>query len=214
MGKRKTEKKPRSHTIKKAYRLGLHLLFSVCILVVAIWVALLSNPITLKYNIAMKKLFSSAFAVLTVLAFTSCKKSVQIVDPSLHIPQINARIYPNVNQPTDATLGESSASFAVGDKIIVYVPYQIANDEISEATLIIKEENGELNITKPLEISADPIAEGLNVPADLQGLQFMYGTVEVDQSFANKNFVLSVEIRGTNAGYSTDKIENAFTILP
>lgn len=162
----------------------------------------------------MKKLFSSAFAVLTVLAFTSCKKSVQIVDPSLNNPQINARIYPNVNQPTDATLGESSAAFSIGDKIIVYVPYQIANDEISEANLIIKDENGEMNIVKPLEISADPVAEGLNVPADLQGLQFMYGTIEVDQTFANKNFLLSIEVRGTNAGYSADKIENAFTVFP
>ena len=162
----------------------------------------------------MKKLFSSAFAVITVLAFTSCKKSVEIVDPSLHDPKINARIYPNVNQPTDATLGEASASFASGDKIVVYVPYQIANDEISEANLIIKEENGEMSVMKPLNISMDPVAEGLNVPDELKGTQFMYGTIEVDDSYASKNFLISIEIRGTNAGYSADKIENAFTVFP
>lgn len=162
----------------------------------------------------MKKLFSSALTVLTVLAFTSCKKSVDIVDPSLNDPKINAKIYPNVNQPTDATLGEASASFAVGDKIVVYVPYQIANDEISEANLIIKDENGEMNMTKPLTISMDPVAEGLNVPDELKGTQFMYATIEVDDSYASKNFKLSLEIRGTNAGYATDKIENAFTITP
>ena len=162
----------------------------------------------------MKKLFSFASAVMVVLAFTSCKKSVEIVDPSLHDPQIIAKIYPNVTQPTDATLGEASAAFAVGDKIIVYVPFQIANDEISEANLIIKDEQGEMTMMKPLNISADPIAEGLSVPDELQGTQFMYGTIEVDDSFANKNFVLSIEVRGTNSGYSTDKIDNAFTIFP
>jgi len=162
----------------------------------------------------MKKLFSSAFAVLTVLAFTSCKKSVEIVDPSLNEPTINARIYPNVNQPTDATLGEASASFAVGDKIVVYVPYQIANDEISEAYLTIKDENGEMNIMKPLSISVDPVAEGLYVPDELQGTQFMYGTIEVDDTFASKNFFLSIEVRGTNAGYSANQIHNAFTVTP
>ena len=162
----------------------------------------------------MKKLFSSAITVLAVLAINSCKKSVEVVDPHLHDPQIIAKIYPNVNQPTDATLGDASASFGVGDKIIVYVPYQIANDEISDANLIIKDENGEMNMMIPLTVSADPVAEGLNVPDELVGTQFMYGVIAVDDTFASKNFQLSMEIRGANAGYSADKIDNAFTIFP
>jgi hypothetical protein len=162
----------------------------------------------------MKKLFSSAFAVLAVLAMSSCKKSVEVVDPSLHNPQIIAKIYPNVNQPTDATLGDASASFAVGDKIIVYVPYQIANDEISEADLVIKDENGEMYVSAPLTVSVDPVAEGLNVPDELQGTQFMYGVIPVDDSYASKSFQLSIEVRGTNSGYGADKIDNAFSVFP
>ena len=162
----------------------------------------------------MKRLFSCALAVLTVLAMSSCKKSVEVVDPSLNNPQIIAKIYPNVNQPTDATLGDASASFAVGDKIIVYVPYQIANDEISEANITVKDENGEMYYTIPLTVSADPVAEGLNVPDELQGTQFMYGVIAVDDSYANKNLQLSLEVRGTNSGYSADKIDNAFTVFP
>jgi hypothetical protein len=95
----------------------------------------------------------------------------------------------------------------------VYVPYQIANDEISLADLVIKDDMGELMITKPLYISMDPVGEGLIVPAELEGTQFMYGTIEVDEAFANKNFILSIEIRGNNSG-CTDKIENAFFVLP
>ena len=162
----------------------------------------------------MKKLISSALAIVLVLGVTSCKKSVSYVDPALVIPQINAKIYPNVNQPTDAVLGDGATSFAVGDKVVVYVPYQIANDQISVADLVIKEDVGEWYVIKQLQVSMDPVAEGLNVPAELQGTQFLYGTIEIDETFANKNLILSIELRGTNSGYSTDKIENAFVVYP
>jgi hypothetical protein len=161
----------------------------------------------------MKKIISFALTAVLALAFTSCKKSVQMADPSLKNPTIYAKIYPNVTQPSQAVLGEGSASFGVGEKIVVYVPYQIANDEISLADLVIKDDMGELMITKPLYISMDPVGEGLIVPAELEGTQFMYGTIEVDEAFANKNFILSIEIRGNNSG-CTDKIENAFFVLP
>ena len=162
----------------------------------------------------MKKLISSAFAIVLVLGFTSCKKSVTYVDPSLNIPQIFARIYPNVNQPTDAVLGDGSASFGIGEKVIVYVPYQISNDEIGTADLIVRDDLGEWYVMKTLQFSMDPIAEGLNVPAELQGTQFLYGTIEIDEAFANKNLNLSIEIRGARSGYSSDMITNAFVVYP
>ena len=162
----------------------------------------------------MKKLISFALAIVLVLGFTSCKKSLTYVDPAINLPQINARIYPNVNQPTDVVLGDASASFGIGDKVVVYVPYQIANDQISFADLVIKDAAGEWSVTKQLQISLDPVEEGLNVPAELQGTQFMFGTIEIDENFANRNLVLSIEIRGTQSGYSTDKIENAFVVYP
>jgi hypothetical protein len=161
----------------------------------------------------MKRLISFAFAAMLALAFTSCSKSVDYADPSLKNPTIIAKIFPIVNQPTDAILGDA-ATFAVGDKVVVYVPYQIANDEISEADLIIKDDQGELMVRKSLRATGDPVGEGLNVPAELVGTQFMFGTIEVDEAFVNKNFTLSIEIRGTNSGYSQDKIENAFWVLP
>jgi hypothetical protein len=161
----------------------------------------------------MKKLISFAFAAMLALAFTSCSKSVNVVDPSLKNPTIIAKIFPIVNQPVDAVLGDA-ASFAVGDKVVVYVPYQIANDEISEADLVIKDDLGEMMVRKSLRFTMDPVGEGLNVPNELVGTQFMFGTIEVDDAFANKNFTLSIEIRGTNSGYSEDKIENAFWVVP
>jgi hypothetical protein len=162
----------------------------------------------------MKKVISSALALFVLFSFTSCNKSVEIVDPAIHTAQIVAWIYPNINQPSDAVLGESSAQFSVGDRVVVYVPYQVANDEISEADLVIKDDLGEYYSLKQLQVSVDPVAEGLNVPAELQGKQFMYGVIEVEDAFANKNLTLSVEVRGINSGYSTDKIDNAFTVFP
>jgi len=97
---------------------------------------------------------------------------------------------------------------------VVYIPYQIANDEINDADLIIRDDQGELVYRTPLLQTGDPVAEGLTVPDELVGTQFMYGTIEVDNAFANKNFVLSIEVRGINSGYSEDKIENAFSVLP
>ncbi len=162
----------------------------------------------------MKKLISFSLAVVLALGFTSCKKSVSYVDPALVAPQIIARIYPNVNQPTDVVLGDGSASFAAGDKVIVYVPYQISNDEINFADLVVKDELGGWSVIKQLQVSLDPVAEGLNVPAALQGTQFLYGTIDIDPNFANRNLILSIEIRGAQSGYSTDKIENAFVVYP
>jgi len=162
----------------------------------------------------MKKVISFALALSVLLSFTSCKKSVEVVDPSIHTAQIVAWIYPNINQPSDAVLGESSAQFSVGDKVIVYVPYQIANDEISQADLVIKDDLGEYYSLKQLQVSVDPVAEGLNVPSELQGTQFMYGIIEIEDAFTNKNLSLSVEVRGIHSGYSTDKIDHAFTVFP
>ncbi len=162
----------------------------------------------------MKQPISIALFAILAFAVTSCKKTVEYVDPSLHNPEINAQIYHIVNQPTDAVLGESSAIFAIGDKIVVYVPYQIANDEINTADLIIKDDQGELVTTKQLTISVDPVSEGLNVPEELQGTQFLYGTIEVEDYYANKNLNLSIEIRGINSAYATDKIDSAFTVTP
>ena len=161
----------------------------------------------------MKKLISFASIALFTIAFLSCNKTVDVVDPGVNTAIINAKIYPNVNQPYDAVLG-SSPIFSIGEKVVVYVPYQIANDEINEGDLIIKDDQGELVLITPLFRTGDPIGEGLTVPDELVGTDFMYGTIDVDNNFANKNFVLSIEVRGINSGYSQDKIENAFSVLP
>jgi len=161
----------------------------------------------------MKKLISFASLALFTIALFSCNKTVDVVDPGVKMATINAQIYPNVNQPYDAVLG-SSAVFSIGEKVVVYIPYQIANDEINDADLIIRDDQGELVYRTPLLQTGDPVAEGLTVPDELVGTQFMYGTIEVDNAFANKNFVLSIEVRGINSGYSEDKIENAFSVLP
>ena len=161
----------------------------------------------------MKKLISFAFSAMIAFTFISCNKTVTAVDPAYKMPTINAQIYPNVNQPYDAVLG-SSAIFSIGEKVVVYVPYQIANDEISEADLIIRDDQGELLLTSTLSQTGDPVAEGLTVPDELVGTQFLFGTIDVSDAFANKHFTLSIQLRGINAGYGEDKIENAFSVLP
>jgi hypothetical protein len=161
----------------------------------------------------MKRFIIFSLAAAVALSFTSCNKSEAVVDPSLNSPEIKAWIHPNVNQPVDAVLG-SSASFGIGDKIVVYVPYSSYKDEINAADLIITDDQGTVNVRQQLLESADPAADGLSVPAELQGMQFMYTIIEVDNSFANKNIILSIEVRGMNSSYSTDKIENAFTVTP
>ena len=160
----------------------------------------------------MKKLMSLAFSAVIAIALFSCNKSVTVVDPASNPPTISAHIYPNVTQPSDAALG--SAIFSIGEKVVIYVPYEISNDEINTAELVISDGQGELITRKPLIPMMDAAAEGLIVPDELVGTQFLYGTIDVDDSFTNKNITLSIEIRGMNSGYSEDKIENAFSVLP
>jgi hypothetical protein len=156
----------------------------------------------------MKKVF--LFAIIAV-AFSSCKKSTVVIDPTVPEPKVVAKLYPTVNQPVDATLGQ--ATFAVGDKVVVYVPYQITADDISFATLTIKDDLGEVIESKQLFISYDPVAEGLNVPDELKGTTFLVGTIEMYENYVDKNFSITMEIRG-NASYCSDTIENAFVVLP
>ena len=156
----------------------------------------------------MKKVF--LFAVIA-LAFASCKKSTAVIDPTVPEPKLVAKLYPTVNQPVDATLGQ--ATFAVGDKVVIYVPYQITADDISYATFVIKDDLGEVIETKQLFISYDPDAEGLVIPDELKGTTFLVGTIEIGENYADKNFSISMEIRG-NATYSSDVIENAFVVFP
>ncbi|HKP32601.1 MAG TPA: hypothetical protein VJT83_07735 [Chitinophagaceae bacterium] len=156
----------------------------------------------------MKKVF--LFALIAV-AFSSCKKSTAVFDPSTPEPKLVAKLYPTVNQPVDATLGQ--ATFTVGDKVVVYVPYQITADDISFATLLIKDDLGEVIDTKQLFISYDPDAEGINIPDELKGTTFMVGTIEIGENYLDKNFSITIEMRGS-ATFSTDVIENAFVVLP
>lgn len=156
----------------------------------------------------MKKVF--LFAIIA-FAISSCQKSTAVFDPTVPKPKLVAKLYPTVNQPVDATLGQ--ATFAVGDKIVVYVPYQITADDIAFATLLIKDDLGEVLESKQLFISFDPDAEGLIIPDELKGTTFMVGTIEIDESYADKNFSITMEMRGSST-YSTDKIENAFVVLP
>ena len=156
----------------------------------------------------MKKVF--LFAIIA-FAFSSCKKSTIVFDPSVPEPKLVAKLYPTVNQPVDATLGQ--ATFAVGDKVVVYVPYQITADDISFATIVIKDDLGEVIESKQLFISYDPDAEGLIVPDELKGTTFMVGTIEIGENYADKNFSITMEMRGA-VTYSSEIIENAFVVLP
>ena len=156
----------------------------------------------------MKKVF--LFAIIA-FAFSSCKKSTAVIDPTLPEPSLVAKLHPTVNQPVDATLGQ--ATFAVGDKVVVYVPYQITADDISYATIVIKDVLGEVIDTKQLAISYDPDAEGLIIPDELKGTTFLFGTIEIGENYADKHFSISMEIRG-NATFTSDEIVNAFVVLP
>jgi len=156
----------------------------------------------------MKKVL--LFAIVAI-AISSCKKSVAVIDPISPEPKLEAKLYPNVNQPVDAVLGQ--ATFAVGDKIIVYVPYQITADEITSATMEIKDDLGEVVAVKQLNISFSPDTDGLIVPDELKEATFLYGMIEIEEAYADKNFSVSIEVRG-NKTFSTDKIDNAFVVLP
>lgn len=149
-------------------------------------------------------------AMLAVL-FTSCKKDsfkVPDVSPS---PVLNATIFPEITEPRAATLGDSSSVFTVGEQITIYVPYEVSREQVTNAKLILTDEAGEVLDIFDMTDARDGMTGSLMVPQSLQGSNFFFATIGLDELYAGKMLNIHTQVSG-DYRVSDDYLPNAFSV--
>ncbi len=156
----------------------------------------------------MKPIF---MAVLAVVLFTSCKKDSFSVPDVTPQAQLQAKIFPVVNEPREAVLGDSSSVFTVGERMTIYVPYQVSLDVLNSATLTITDETGEVMALIDMTQSTDMTAGAMNVPQALQGANFVFATIDLGEEYAGRRLTLQTHVSG-GLTVSDDMLPNAFSV--
>jgi hypothetical protein len=149
-------------------------------------------------------------AVLAIL-FSSCTKSAFSVPDVAVQPDLQAKIYTTVNEPRDAELGDPATFFIVGEKVTVYIPYENSFSEIYLATFNLLDDAGTLLESIDITESKNG-ADGLSVPASLQGKNFLHATIDMKEEYAGKTFGIQTQVSDGQT-VSHDYIKNAFNVM-
>jgi hypothetical protein len=162
----------------------------------------------------MKSIIRFALLSMLTVAFFSCNKTTVLPanDYMSENPTIKSKIYPYVVQPYEMTLGKSGSIFRTGDKVIIFLPYQVANDEIVSAQATVSNAvSQEIIGTYDLIFSTDPNLGELQVPAELEGTKFMIAVLPIDDAYKTKLVNISTHITGGKTN-SSDELINAFGV--
>lgn len=149
-------------------------------------------------------------AVLAI-SFVACKKDPFTVPDVTPQPSLQAKVYPFVNQPREAALGDTNTIFYVGERVTIYVPYEMTQDYFNTATLIVSDEEGNTIATLAMLPSTDMMANELNIPQQLQGADFVFANVDLGEEFAGKTLSIKAQVSGGQT-VSDDDVKNAFTV--
>lgn len=149
-------------------------------------------------------------AVLAI-SFASCKKDSFTIPAVTPEPTLQARIHPVVNEPHEAVLGEGNAVFSVGERVTLYVPYDVNYDYLNSATLTITDESGNVMASVDMTQSTNLVAGDLNVPMELQGANFVFATIDLGEEYAGKTLSIRSEVAGSRT-LSDHAITNAFSV--
>jgi hypothetical protein len=161
------------------------------------------------------------FAMLSLFSATlfSCTKTIDKEWASASTPpvteaSVSAKIYDYTTQPSFMNLGSQAAILEQGNTITIFVPYAIANDKVTTATLTVKDaEFDELIGTYNLLPSTSSAAAQLVVPEELKFSTFMFATFTVNEAYAGKKVSLYSNIAGSKVA-TEDSFANAFSVLP
>ena len=154
---------------------------------------------------------STVFAAIMALFLMSCKKDSFTIPDVTPQPELKAAIFPSVIQPRAATLGDSSSIFTVGELMTVFVPYEINRDQLTTARLVLKDENGDVVNVFDMSNSTEMSAWDVDVPVQLQGSNFVFATINLEEMYAGKMISIEAQISG-NHKVSDARLNNAFTV--
>lgn len=155
---------------------------------------------------------TTLFVAVLAISFIACKKDpFTIPDVPMQQPSLQAKIFPAVNQPREATLGDGSAVFYVGERVTIYVPYDVNNEYLNSATLTISDQDGNVMASVDMTQSTNLAANELDIPVLLQGANFVFASVDLGEEYAGKTLSIQTQVSGGQT-VSDDKLPNAFTV--
>jgi hypothetical protein len=127
-------------------------------------------------------------------------------------PSVSSKIYDYTTMPAFMNLGSPAAVLQEGSTVTIFVPYGIANDKVTGATLTVKEVLFDEQLgTYDLLPSTHSSAAQLIVPDELKSTTFMFATFAIDAAYAGKTVSLFSTIAGSQVSTS-DNLVNAFSV--
>jgi hypothetical protein len=153
---------------------------------------------------------TTIYMALLAFVLVSCKKD-DFTPDTPDQPVLTAKIFSSITEPREAVLGDSSSIFTPGEYIVIYVPYQMKNDELKTAMLNLTDDTGELLNSIDMISSTDMTVGEMNVPGQLQGSRFVYAVIELPEHYAGKMINIHAQISGKNT-VSDDNMMNAFSV--
>jgi hypothetical protein len=179
--------------------------------------ALYFVPYFNKKNTLMKTLLRLTLMTFLSATVFSCTKTIdkEWASPSPAqetAPSVSSKIYDYTTMPSFMNLGSPAAVLQEGSTITIFVPYGIANDKVSSATLTVKEVLFEEELgTYTLLPNTHSSAAQLVVPDELKSTTFMFATFTIDAAYAGKTVSLFSTITGSQVT-SADYLLNAFSV--
>ena len=162
--------------------------------------------------------YLSILVMFTLFAISCTKTSLSELNGNNGLQNQNASlessIFRSVNEPFEAELGTPSAMFREGDELVIYVPYLLVNDLLTESTISMIDNATGLEIEKlDLVSSADPVAYQLNKPVGLLNDTFMFVRFTANNNYTNKSVSIVVSLNGSVVSNQIS-MENAFSVVP
>ncbi|HYF31228.1 MAG TPA: hypothetical protein VD993_08925 [Chitinophagaceae bacterium] len=151
------------------------------------------------------------YLAIMALVFSSCKKDSFNIPDVPPEPVLKANIFPEVTEPRSATLGDPNSIFTVGEQITIYVPYEVSHEHVTQAKLILTDETGEVVNAFDMTWSRDGMTDGLDVPQQLQGSNFLFVTIGLEELYAGKTLSIHTQVSGAYR-VSDDHLPNAFSV--
>jgi len=151
------------------------------------------------------------FLAVMAILFSSCTRPALIVPEAPVQSKLQANIYTTVNEPRTAVLGDPATFFIVGEKVTIYIPYENSYSDIDLATFNLLDESGAVITSLDITGSKNNF-DGLNVPASLQGIDFLHATIEMKEEFAGKMLGIQTLVSDGQT-ISDDYMKYAFNVI-
>ncbi|MBY0537123.1 MAG: hypothetical protein K2P88_14830 [Chitinophagaceae bacterium] len=160
----------------------------------------------------------NSFAIYALLCCTtlvlSCTKNSAhyYLAPDEVEPSLDASIYPVVTTPSKVSIGAENTVVNLGETVTFFVPYKVVGDDVQTATLTLKNNlTGEVLQEAPMTLYNDLSILNVTVPEEIQGTQFFFVSVTLDNPYAGRTVALSTEVVA-NRGRSKDELVHAFSV--